>query len=481
MNSLPFLQRRLYFAVLSGISALIILSFYLAFNRLERSAASFTDAFDSSNHSHSLRPSRPNPLNPPHFSDALRPSTPHSDPWMPLSLSACSFGMPAHYAPCAAQKLKNVEYAEELLYPDFAIREPYFAQEEHRQKWRTFTQTADDFDRASLHLGWMQYKGQTGQNFVFRGVRYAPTFGVDSWSPKSCMSSLVETSPIQPITDANRPASTLPTALIALSPDSYSFQHFLDRVTHILAQGHHLLDSTSAPYALTGRGGTKTVDELWSLMGFPEDHVLHQNFNFVAERLIFSCRAILIHPWLSLKTLDVMGVPRTSPSTTRNKVVYMSRSHGGAVNGGRRVVNEDAVLRGITTFLEERDRGEELVMFNPDNFGNVTELFSWFSKNAMAVVGPHGGAMINHRWANKDIFVLEFMPANRIAMMNYEEASILSQTYAAIIVEPTTPSSFDMEIDVQDVVSLLSKHLGVEGEDPLRKSYTWRAEELGFR
>jgi energy-converting hydrogenase A subunit M len=70
------------------------------------------------------------------------------------------------------------------------------------------------------------------------------------------------------------------------------------------------------------------------------------------------------------------------------------------------------------------------------------------------------------------------MPADRIAMMNYEEASLLSQTYAAIIVEPI---GLDMEIDVEDVVSLLRQHLGVAGEDPLRNSYTWRSKELGFR
>ncbi|KAJ7846887.1 hypothetical protein B0H14DRAFT_3086249 [Mycena olivaceomarginata] len=374
---------------------------------------------------------------------------------MPLSLSTCLFGMPAYYAPCAAQKLQNVEYAEELVYPDFEIREPYFAQEEHRTKWRTFTQTAEDFDRASLHLGWMQYKGQSGQNLVFCNVRYTPTFVADSWSPLSCMSSLVETSPIKPLTDTD-PSDTR----FHPSYDSYSFQHFLDRVTHILTQGRHLSDSTSTP---------PTVNELWSRMGYPEDHVLHEKSKMAAERLIFTCRAPLIHPWLSLKNLKLLGVPRTSPSTsTRNKVVYMSRSHGGAANPGRRVVNEEAVLRGITAFLDERDNGEELVMFNPDNFQNITQFFAWFSENVIAVVGPHGGAMINHRWANRDILVIEFMPAGRIAMMNYEEASLLSQTYAAIVVGP-------------DVVSLLRQYLGVAGEDPLRNSYTWRSKELGFR
>jgi hypothetical protein len=89
------------------------------------------------------------------------------------------------------------------------------------------------------------------------------------------MSSLVETSPIKPLTDTDPLDSILPTVLIALSPDSYSFQHFLDRVTHVLTQGRHLSDSTSTPlYVLTGRGGSKTVNELWSRMGYPEDHIL---------------------------------------------------------------------------------------------------------------------------------------------------------------------------------------------------------------
>ncbi|KAJ6507609.1 hypothetical protein DFH09DRAFT_1000142 [Mycena vulgaris] len=423
---------------------------------------------------------------------------------MPFPLSVCSFGMPAYYAPCAAEKLKNVEYAEELLYPDFSIREPYFARKQHRQKWRTFVQAAEDFDRASLHSAWLHYKGQTGQNYVFRDVRYTTPFVADSWSPQACMSPLVETSPIQPISNADRSASKnlLPVALIALSPDSFSFQHFLDRVAHILVQGHHLhphsqsqtqsnpnpTSNSTVPYVLTGEDmGDKTVIELWRQMGYSADHVLHEQATIAAERLIFSCRAVMVHPWLSLRTLELMGVPRSSPSSNRNKVVYMSRSHGGALNGGRRVVNEDAVLHGITALLEERGRGEQLVMFTAATFGNVSHLLEWFTENVIAVVGPHGGAMINHRWAPNSTLVLEFLPANKIALMIYEEASLLSQTYAAIIAQPVTPAKpikgvdDDMEVDVRDVVSLLRAHLGVvEREDPLRRRYGWPAKELGF-
>ncbi|KAJ6584386.1 hypothetical protein B0H19DRAFT_1206321 [Mycena capillaripes] len=367
----------------------------------------------------------------PNLTDALKLSTPVPNPWTPLSLSVCSFGMPTYYGPCVAQTLANVEYAEELLYPDFELREPYFAQEEHRQRWRSYTQSDPEFkDRGALYSGWMRYKGQSGQNFG--------TFAPDSWSGCACMSSEVDTSPIQPLTDADFNSTTPvhPTALIALH-------------------------------------GDKTVNELWSQMGFPEDHVLHSESEVAARSLIFSCRAVLVHPWLSLKTLEFLGIQRTMPLLRRPKVVYMSRSHGGTSNAGRRVVNEEEVLRGITTFLADRDRGEELVVFDLNQFGNITELFSWFSENVAAVIGPHGGAMINYRWANKDILVIEFMPANRIAMMIYEEVSLLSQTYATVL-------SYDMKIEVDDVVSLLGKHLGVVSGDPLRKSYSWRSKELGF-
>ncbi|KAJ7189111.1 hypothetical protein C8R46DRAFT_1244637 [Mycena filopes] len=420
------------------------------------------------------------------LANALRLSTQkHPNIWTPLPLSTCVFGMPAHYAPCVAQTLPNIVHAEELIYPDFELREPHFPEEEHRQRWRKYAQSDPEFlDRAAPNAaGWVSYKGQSGQNFVFQHVKYKTgSFGTDTWAPHACMAKLVSTSPVQPLTRADADMTVLPTVLVALSPDAFSFQHYLDRVTHIIAQGLHLAGEDASPYALTGREGQKAVKELWTQMGFPEDHVLHGE-PVAVERLVFSCRAVLVHPWLSLRALDILGVERTSPPThIRNKVVYMSRSDGRPANGGRRVMNEAAVLRGITDLLIERNRDEELVVFNPDQFANVTELFAWFAVNAIAVVGPHGGAMFNHRWANRDIFVLEFMPTTRPAMMIWEEASLLSQTYAAIIVEPTEPDGSDMEVDVEEVVSLLRQHLGaVRVEEPIRRSYSWKAKELGVR
>ncbi|KAF7319095.1 hypothetical protein HMN09_00245800 [Mycena chlorophos] len=416
------------------------------------------------------------------FATALEDRTSPSSPsslWAPFSLSTCVFGMPRHWAPCFAQRLANVLYAEELVYPDFQLREPYFPNNQQREVWRKFAQTDSEYrDRASLKEGWATYKGQHGQNFVFHDVSYKLRFGPDIWSSRSCTQKLVNTLPIEPTNRTTK--DVLPTALIALAPEAFSFQHFLDRVTHIIVQGEHLHDGHDT-YALTGRLGTRLVQQMWDKMGFPDERLIHSSKSIAADQLVFSCRALLVHPWLSLKTLELLGVgDRQTPAPQRNKVVYMSRSDGHALNG-RHVVNEEEVLTAIRALLEERKLGEELVVFLEDAFDNIHDLFSWFKENALAIVGPHGGAMINHRWAHRDTFVLEFMPENRMAMMIHEEASMLSQTYAAIVVPPVTPDSFDLLLDVGQVVDLLRTHLGVVGaENPLRRSYYWEAKELGL-
>lgn len=134
------------------------------------------------------------------------------------------------------------------------------------------------------------------------------------------MANLVSTSTIQPL-EHNDSADRLPMVTVAQSPDSYSFQHHLDRVTHIIAQGSHLLrGNTSAPYAVTGRRGKATVQHLWQHLGYDSEHVLYSRREVKADTLVFSCRAILIHPWLSLKTLEFFGIDHNAVSTTRNKV-----------------------------------------------------------------------------------------------------------------------------------------------------------------
>lgn len=144
----------------------------------------------------SLRGSSPHqllgqpPATPTSYSNALQRSILSSDlsyaaPWTPLPLSRCEFGTPQHFAPCVAERVEGVVYAEEFLYPDFEIRrvshlprrrpsssltltssrEPHFARPEHRERWREIA--AGIRERGVLQdSGWLSYRGQHGQNFV---------------------------------------------------------------------------------------------------------------------------------------------------------------------------------------------------------------------------------------------------------------------------------------------------------------------------
>ena len=71
------------------------------------------------------------------------------------------------------------------------------------------------------------------------------------------------------------------------------------------------------------------------------------------------------------------------------------------------VDNEEAVLEAIYGVLEERGRGERLVIFSPSNFPHVQDLARFMAANVSALVGPHGGAWYNSWWVGRDTLLLE--------------------------------------------------------------------------
>lgn len=154
----------------------------------------------------------------------------------------------------------------------------------------------------------------------------------------------------------------------------------------------------------------------------------------------------------------------------------MSRGNGLAMNGGRYVVNEDAVLDEIRNVLLERDQGEELVIFDDKSFTSTTELITFLSTEVSAIIGPHGGALMNHRLAGPDVLLLEFLPTSRMEFVNHEEASILGQPYAVIITEPAPDSHDNMIIEPSEVRAILTQHLGVRRPDTIVPSYSWALE-----
>lgn len=92
--------------------------------------------------------------------------------------------------------------------------------------------------------------------------------------------------------------------------------------SHIVAQGIHLARNTSSVEAITGRMPDGVVAEMWDLLGFDTSRVHHKE-SIGAKEVIFGCRTPLSHPWLSLRSLETLGLNNTRvPLEERKKVCY---------------------------------------------------------------------------------------------------------------------------------------------------------------
>ena len=266
---------------------------------------------------------------------------------------------------------------------------------------------------------------------------------------------------------------------MANTPDAWSFQHFLDRVTHILTQ----VKTYEINYVASARPRNRFVSDLWANLGVKPDNIIESGTDSVAAQLIWSCRTPLIHPW---PTREFLRHLRASPSQgvpieNRKVVMYMGRSDGHAGNGGRKVLNEDELLADIKKLLNVRAMSEELQVFKPSNFNDTASLINYFHNHVQAVIGPHGGALLNHLWTGSDTLVLEMQPSNFRGMGIFEGAKVLDQQYAILMLDGNGTST-DMYADIPAVREILSKHLGNRvGDARMKVGYaSWDPDVLAL-
>eukprot|EP00879_Flechtneria_rotunda_P031088 GHRR01033932.1.p1 GENE.GHRR01033932.1~~GHRR01033932.1.p1 ORF type:complete len:187 (+),score=18.43 GHRR01033932.1:324-884(+) len=144
----------------------------------------------------------------------------------------CVEGMPAEAAPCL--NYSNLKAAEEIVYPDFRIRLPNFVETRHRQLLKFLT-------KRFRHQGdWAYYLNQHGRNLVFTNTSYQMV-PPPKWLPNNehCMGGKLARH-AQFAQASSITQNTHERVMFAASPDSYSFQHWLDRVAPMLVQTRHL-------------------------------------------------------------------------------------------------------------------------------------------------------------------------------------------------------------------------------------------------
>ena len=268
--------------------------------------------------------------------------------------------------------------------------------------------------------------------------------------------------------------------VIATSPDSWSWQHFLDRVSVVWSQAILSLSEQERKETaiLAGRFPNNTfLDEMYAKMG-AKTHV-HNRIKVTAKNLIFSCRAPLIHPYSTQRITELFGIDIYQvPINKRKIVLYMTRNED-AVNGGRQILNEDELLGNIRRLLRERNKGEELAIFDRRKFKTVSEIMLYFSQNVLGIIGPHGSAFHNARFASAGTFVLEFMPTGRFQSCFWEQSRLMDQNYAVYMAE-SIGDYHDMQIvGIPKLMNLINRELGkpFERNTNLARTYPWVIDE----
>ena len=330
-------------------------------------------------------------------------------------------------------------------------------------------------------------QGQHGQNLVFGNASYKGLPAIDSWTSNSCMHPEVSHRAFGTEAAAEGAAAggmEFPSISIAASPDSWSFQHFHDRVTHIILQGKHLTHADTR--YITGREPVSdVVTALWDkLVPDADNRVVHtsaQSWPIHAKELIFSCRAPLIHPWFAQRLAEEAGVIKwQKPLLKRKTVLYCSRARGKGgrmQNGGRSFTNDNEVIAALETLLTIRGQGETLEVFDTSRWnGDFDSMIKHFAGDIRAIIGPHGGALVNLNWAPRDTAVIEVMPSDFFSLALYEHASTLGQTYG-FMQSPSVNPRNDMTVDIPELMGLVDSIIGKERNGGvLQTVYEWNTD-----
>ena len=147
----------------------------------------------------------------------------------------------------------------------------------------------------------------------------------------------------------------------------------------------------------------------------------------------------------------LLGVDRDA---ARVRVIWLRRTNSSSFNGGRMVLNNEAVEDALRNMY-----GAQFYAFTGSS--DLHEAKRVFA-HARVIVGPHGGAFTNLIFAPDRAIVIEYMPhrgdgqhyMSHGAMMMYHQASMLNQTYWRV---PVVSPSSDFHIPVDGLLRLLRK------------------------
>ncbi|GIL44449.1 hypothetical protein Vafri_1896 [Volvox africanus] len=454
-----------------------------------------------------------------------------SEKWKPLILRHCSEDMPPYYAPCLTKVIPNLEYGEELVYPDFEAAMPGFFNLKDAQTWLQTNYGPDVQGQTSNNKrvivderqGRLVFTGIRGQNLAFRNVRYSDGVLAHSWVPDSshCLGHMTSTAMFhlhqqdpreaggtsrkkhsgvkegekegeggqkeqwagEGAYEAEDKLELVEEAAVYVTPDNERYQHWLDHTTKPLMQSAHLISGKTRilPGSILD-SKQPIVKTMWHwLPHINESQLRGADKDLHVRRLFTSCRVPYVHPYLFFRLQEmVLGAeaPRV-PLSQRKVVIWYSRSGKdmSRQNRGREVVNEAEVLTAVRQLLQDRGLGERLEIHPPAQaVTDQLDYIKYLNRHVAALMGPHGGGLCNFKWLGTNTLVLELMPRSWISTPLYEDAIGHGLNYWVDLLESQN-SQHDMVANVSNIIAMLEAELGKEPvRGPIiRYRYDWPA------
>ncbi|KAL6065310.1 DUF563 domain-containing protein [Balamuthia mandrillaris] len=396
--------------------------------------------------------------------------------------------------PIAEAEQEWLMFRRNLTYPPVVVGYPKFIAEEDRKAFLAMGQVKDyiaehSFSECTKHLGeetckrinasgkydpsnnllFSSKKFLHGEVSLLRNAFYngAPdaNFGKMQCGPASDYHWLKPASP----SHSRSSPQAVEKMVVLCGPQTFAFQHWIDRGLSKLVQVWDWVSQNPTAKVLASGQRQAVVNELWQRSGVEKTRLIdvtQATGTVITEELVFPCVAPHYHPVVyqeARRRLGILDIPSTSKA--RNKVVYLSRNVG--KNTGRKVLNENNVRAALTNFFAARR--EELVIFDHSQFPSLSSVIEWFNSNAIALIGPHGGAFYNMFYCAADTLVVEFFPYHGTASDKGKTSGIrypggtwwpavfTGMNYYQVPVQ--SASAGDIVIPIEKMLQILEKEL----------------------
>ena len=362
----------------------------------------------------------------------------------------------------ALHPVHNPKFVMRVAYPPFAIRLPYFVNEDVRIDYYRLPYLAERqgltkaycdsqegappksigkklcTDRHRDEIIYYEHSHTEGSIEVIRDVRFRPH--ECGWMTTA---DKVQAFPGDHPTTYDKVASLD-------VPEGCSFQHFMDGVFPKIAQAMPLLRDPEVKLMTPACSNWPMVNKLYAHLGIASDRLVNMPGEVTAREYYSFCDAPAWHPIIWNQMKQLLRTDESVPVAGRKKLVYLQRN-ANARNGGRKISNEKEFVE----LLEHQTRSRgldgadafelELVTFDSSKLPEVQDNIDFF-KDVAVLIGPHGGAFYNMMYCPPGTIVIEFIPRKTPFFLFAQMSSMLGHEHWYLPMGDEQENAIDLEI-----------------------------------